>query len=184
MRAPSLQVRITYMALKAIPTTYKDIRFRSRLEARWAVFLDVSGIGWKYEPTHLIVTYDSGKERLDWLPDFKLGDGRWAEVKGALDSEQFYRLMDLAYAVADDVIVLGHLPDSGSLNWPVQLHRHGDVMWAVPWRWDTRCPVAGHHVRVPHDKVTPQLLLSGFPDCQPAWAEIGLSMALQARFPW
>lgn len=33
-----------------IPTMYKGINFRSRLEARWAVFFDTLGIEWEYEP--------------------------------------------------------------------------------------------------------------------------------------
>lgn len=33
-----------------IPTMYKGIQFRSRLEARWAVFFDTLGIEWEYEP--------------------------------------------------------------------------------------------------------------------------------------
>jgi hypothetical protein len=32
-----------------IPTMYKGIQFRSRLEARWAVFFDTLGIEWEYE---------------------------------------------------------------------------------------------------------------------------------------
>lgn len=35
--------------LKAIPTTYAGVTFRSRLEARWAVFYDTLGIRWFYE---------------------------------------------------------------------------------------------------------------------------------------
>lgn len=37
------------MTLKAIETLYKGYRFRSRLEARWAVFFDAVGADWKYE---------------------------------------------------------------------------------------------------------------------------------------
>lgn len=33
-----------------IETRYKGYRFRSRLEARWAVFFDVLGVRWEYEP--------------------------------------------------------------------------------------------------------------------------------------
>ncbi len=35
--------------IAAIPTTYKGIQFRSRLEARWAICFDVLGIEWHYE---------------------------------------------------------------------------------------------------------------------------------------
>lgn len=35
--------------MKAIQTIYKGRRFRSRLEARWAIFFDSIDIGWEYE---------------------------------------------------------------------------------------------------------------------------------------
>jgi hypothetical protein len=35
--------------IKPIQTTYKGYRFRSRLEARWAVFFDFLDIKWEYE---------------------------------------------------------------------------------------------------------------------------------------
>ena len=35
--------------IKAIETFYKGYHFRSRLEARWAVFFETLGIPWKYE---------------------------------------------------------------------------------------------------------------------------------------
>lgn len=44
----------------AIPTVYKDIRFRSRLEAKWACMFDLLGWSWEYEPIDL-----NG-----WIPDF------------------------------------------------------------------------------------------------------------------
>jgi len=36
--------------VKPIETVYSDHLFRSRLEARWAVFFDYMGIKWVYEP--------------------------------------------------------------------------------------------------------------------------------------
>ncbi len=49
-------------AIPAIPTTYNERRYRSRLEAKWAAFFDA--VGWKheYEP------FDLG----EWSPDFLL----------------------------------------------------------------------------------------------------------------
>lgn len=35
--------------MQAIQTRYKGYHFRSRLEARWAVFFDTLGILWEYE---------------------------------------------------------------------------------------------------------------------------------------
>lgn len=65
--------------MKAIETVYKGYRFRSRLEARWAVFFDALGIKWEYEL--------QGYEMSDgtrYLPDFYLPSfcgGMYAEVK-------------------------------------------------------------------------------------------------------
>ena len=36
--------------IKAIETVYNGYRFRSRLEARWAVFFEAAGIEYEYEP--------------------------------------------------------------------------------------------------------------------------------------
>ena len=43
-------------ALKAIETEYKGYRFRSRLEARWAVFFDACGVKWEYEPEGYVLS--------------------------------------------------------------------------------------------------------------------------------
>lgn len=50
--------------MKAIQTSYKDYLFRSRLEARWAVFFDTIGIKWEYE----YEGFTDGKTY--YLPDF------------------------------------------------------------------------------------------------------------------
>lgn len=61
---------------KAIETRYKGYRFRSRLEARWAVFMDSLGIRWEYEREG----FDLGG--VGYLPDFWLPELRmWVEVK-------------------------------------------------------------------------------------------------------
>lgn len=62
--------------IKAIETVYKGFRFRSRLEARWAVFFDELGVRWEYEREG----YDLGGVR--YLPDFWLpGERMHVEVK-------------------------------------------------------------------------------------------------------
>jgi hypothetical protein len=45
---------------RAHPTVYADVRFRSRLEARWAAFFDLARWRWEYEPIDLV----------GWSPDF------------------------------------------------------------------------------------------------------------------
>ena len=54
-------------SLKPIPTEYKGHLFRSRLEARWAVFFDACGVEWEYEPEG----FDLG-DGVRYLPDFLL----------------------------------------------------------------------------------------------------------------
>jgi ribosomal protein L37AE/L43A len=63
-----------------IPTTYRGVRFRSRLEARYAVFFDEVGWPWQYEPIDLI----------GYIPDFILGFEQGDvlfEVKGSVEEE-------------------------------------------------------------------------------------------------
>jgi hypothetical protein len=52
--------------MKAIETNYNGYKFRSRLEAKWALFFDLSHIKYIYEPEGFIV---DGKP---YLPDFYL----------------------------------------------------------------------------------------------------------------
>lgn len=70
------------MDIKPIETQYKGYRFRSRLEARWAVFFDAVGIEWEYE----LEGYDLGS-RGWYLPDFWLPQANFhAEVKSTWDA--------------------------------------------------------------------------------------------------
>lgn len=55
--------------IKPIETYYNGYRFRSRLEARWAVFFDSLHIKYEYEPQG----FDLG-DGLYYLPDFLLHD--------------------------------------------------------------------------------------------------------------
>ena len=71
--------------LTAIETLYAGCRFRSRLEARWAVFFDALGIAWEYEPEGYEIT-DGHTSPIRYLPDFYLPDPEvWVEVKGQWD---------------------------------------------------------------------------------------------------
>ncbi len=82
---------------RAIETRYAGCHFRSRLEARWAVFFDHLGVEWQYEPQGFV--WDSNSQIADsdnaywgdsyqiqggmYLPDFWLPSiETWFEVKG------------------------------------------------------------------------------------------------------
>jgi hypothetical protein len=64
------------ITIKAIETVYRGYRFRSRLEARWAVFFDAAGIKWEYEVQGFEI---NGRRYLPdfWLPRLKT----YVEVK-------------------------------------------------------------------------------------------------------
>lgn len=63
--------------LRAIETRYRGYRFRSRLEARWAVYMDHLGIKWEYEKEGFEL--QSGRYLPDfWIPEWEM----WFEVKG------------------------------------------------------------------------------------------------------
>lgn len=64
------------MDIKPIETIYKGYRFRSRLEARWAVFLDTLRVQFEYE----MEGFDLGG--VWYLPDFWLPQQEcWLEIK-------------------------------------------------------------------------------------------------------
>jgi hypothetical protein len=68
--------------IKAIETNYDGYRFRSRLEAKWAVFFNAIGLGYQYE----MEGFEMGEIR--YLPDFYIPKlDRWFEVKGYSLSE-------------------------------------------------------------------------------------------------
>lgn len=112
------------MSIKPIETSYAGCRFRSRLEARWAVFFDQLEIPWEYEPQGF--AFDGRA----YLPDFLLTDcGTWVEVKGA-ESELDHDLMEAAAHALPGMpgpgepgprlLILGPIPkppDQGDLAW-------------------------------------------------------------------
>lgn len=75
------------MTIKAIQTEYRGILFRSRLEARWAMFFDSLRIKWLYEHEG----YQLGSDR--YLPDFYLPNLKcFVEVKGQKPNEREQRV--------------------------------------------------------------------------------------------
>lgn len=64
--------------MKAIQTKYDGHKFRSRVEARWAVFFNALGWNYQYELEGFEV------EGTPYLPDFYLPElSMWFEVKGS-----------------------------------------------------------------------------------------------------
>lgn len=93
----------------AIQTAYRGHLFRSRLEARWAVFFENMGVDWVYE--HQGFETAHGRYLPDfWLPRLNL----YAEVKGQYtewDVLHMPRLQSLGDATGARVCVLHRIPD-------------------------------------------------------------------------
>jgi hypothetical protein len=94
--------------IKALPTYYKGVKFKSRLEARWAVYFDYMGISWQYEPQG----FDLG-DGIRYLPDFLLNGYVWAEVKaGSFDEQELEKCRRLTSQSKQDCLLLSGPPDA------------------------------------------------------------------------
>ena len=93
--------------INPIETKYKGYKFRSRLEARWAVFFVKMGIKFQYEPDGFKL--DSGWYLPDfWLPQVKM----WAEVKPNEFTKREYCLAyDLSKSTGRPCLMLVGEPD-------------------------------------------------------------------------
>lgn len=115
-------------SIKAIQTQYNGYLFRSRLEARWAVFFDACGVEYEYEPEG----YNLGNG-LMYLPDFLLHgvDGRdggdlFVEVKGQMtdsDADKINRFAQLGMKNPDQygksetaILVVGKIPEGDNMK--------------------------------------------------------------------
>jgi hypothetical protein len=143
------------LGIKAKETHYNGYRFRSRLEARWAVFFDALDIKYEYEKEGFDLSYllspeygwtdggAPGEERqamynnwrsvlgsvhANYLPDFWIPHlNTWIEIKGPKPTEAEEALAQmLAFATDQDVFVF-----------------YGDIK--VPSGWDLAGTEANKH---------------------------------------
>jgi len=113
-------------------TKYKNIVFRSRLEARWAVFFDALNIRWKYEPEGYVLN-----DGTSYLPDFYLenvgghigknnGEGIFVEIKGNLTDYDKKKINGFEYPI----VVLGDIPDSTAVWREIyKTHAEDETVW-------------------------------------------------------
>jgi hypothetical protein len=102
------------MEMRAIETIYNGYRFRSRLEARWAVFFDAVGMPYRYE----LEGFNRGP--VNYLPDFWFPNGIimlgedtphrnvWAEVKPAVEltGEARAKIANLVWRSSNSLLLL------------------------------------------------------------------------------
>ncbi len=94
--------------MKVLPTTYKGVRFKSRTEARWAVFFDLCNLLWDYEPEGFDLAVG-----FYYLPDFKLPEMElWVEVKSEkpLSRDAWLKAISLADETEQDCLVVQGQP--------------------------------------------------------------------------
>ena len=112
--------------IRPIPTEYNGYRFRSRLEARWAVVLDALGVEYEYEPEGFELP--SG---MRYLPDFRVkcwgtrGDHSgppfdlYIEVKGHMTQGDADRIREftgartidgIPFGIENPVLIVGSIP--------------------------------------------------------------------------
>jgi len=134
------------MTIRAIETVWKGYRFRSRTEARWAVFFSALGLRWDYEPEG----FDLGDAGW-YLPDFYLPDlcgGMWAEVKpeGVIEPDHVKRWKALVSQSGRKLLLAAGQPTNRYylVMWP---HEDGGEPF-----WMTECFNSKYLPPNPHDK--------------------------------
>lgn len=139
--------------IQAIETVYKGYRFRSRLEARWAVFFDALKLEWEYEPEG----FELGKG-IRYLPDFKVKyPGRsprlneihyqWFEVKPDIHSitKSEWIKMLMFHKKCYELIILDGVPRPTMYGTPKNWHKEfveskdGDRAGVALWSHKGRC---------------------------------------------
>ena len=175
--------------IRAIETVYNGYRFRSRLEARWAVFMDSLGVRYEYEPQG----FDLGGTC--YLPDFWLPDlESWLEIKGP-EIERYSPEWDKAILLCDateqDVFMFsGQFPTTaGNLMglrfsvWTRYDNDGNETLEIEPDHiWWFRCPICSSVQMGKTIEDLPCGCVAGYhPDNDPVVREASL-IARQARF--
>lgn len=112
--------------ITTIPTTYKDIKFRSRLEARWAVFFDTLGITYRYEFEGFKL--NDGEY---YLPDFYLPQyAIYCEVKPNWEEVAKNEATFKKFGLTKQWLLL--LVDTPNMN-TTRLYSYGDYTNVVPF---------------------------------------------------
>lgn len=142
------------MEIKPIETDYNGYRFRSRLEARWAVFFDALHVPYEYEPEG----FDLGNG-LYYLPDFRVkcygkrGDygsdpfNLYIEVKGQMTIEDVKKIETFAgvwgkeedFVVPENpILIVNSIPSfGGSHNSDVtESYRRMDGFLIYPFNYE------------------------------------------------
>ncbi|WP_428569006.1 MAG: hypothetical protein ACP59X_10380 [Solidesulfovibrio sp. DCME] len=119
--------------LPSIKTRYGDYHFKSKLEARWAVFMDLLGVSYEYEKYQGIVSVNFFEYA--YMPDFFLNDIElFLEIKPRKPVESELNKAAAWANDAGDVVFFYNLaPDNGIRM--IGCENAIPIMDADVWRW-------------------------------------------------
>jgi hypothetical protein len=121
-----------------IPTVYEDVRFRSRLEARWATFFDALGWPWEYEPVDLggyipdfVLPFEAGALLVECKPAFSLGEleEHTAKVERSGWPQQGLIVGAMLFGGCDPAVGLLSQRTDGGLGWTSPEEQPPDFCW-------------------------------------------------------
>lgn len=133
--------------MKAIETIYKSYRFRSRLEARWAMFYDCLDLKWQYEPEGFDL------DGINYLPDFHIDGLGYVEIKPESPTEAENKKAErLAYCTQKKVFIFfGNIPHIEQVGDPLPFEPDESAHVFYPagtWdscQWWCRCLICGKY---------------------------------------
>lgn len=108
--------------IKPIETIYNNYKFRSRLEARWAVFFDELDVKYEYEREGFDI------DGVWYLPDFYLPDySCWIEIKpdAVISDYDNSKINAFAKATKDKFILISGIPKEDRYN--IQMLAGSDI---------------------------------------------------------
>ncbi len=105
------------MNIKAKPTLYCGVQFRSRTEAKYCMLFNMFDVPWTYEPRRFALTSGS------YLPDFYLaGWESWIEIKGIYPTKHEQTLCEELQKVTKQSVIIAY-------GWPPQ----AILLWQGSW---------------------------------------------------
>lgn len=172
-------------SIKPIETLYNGYRFRSRLEARWAVFFDAIGLKYEYEVEGYKIEGSEVNE-IRYLPDFYIPSlDRWFEIKAKPLSEyEMKKCEEFCFYKDNKNIKFSVLIGSPE---PIRVNKFSGIMEYV-WEWPSEKYPENVRILAP-DELSEKEYYSRFvrglwivPNVTEEQLTIAATVARQARF--
>lgn len=124
--------------IRAIETEYNGYRFRSRLEARWAIFFRAINLDYEYELEGFQM------DDIRYLPDFYIPSiDRWLEIKGQpLSIPEIKKCEEFCYRKGKDDIKFSILIGAPQ---PVMYQDEGTgqhLLGVMEYTWEWTTPIS------------------------------------------